>query len=157
MREGEDKAHRGREKARAKENDPGNAEDQRHPKFGKPDILYPYFDAAGRPVFYVARWDRTKGERGKEIRPLHWNGRAWDWSDPKGLLPFYNMIEVMAHSDKPVMIHEGENKGRSGAGGAAAIRARSVGPWLVIRRQGGLVAAVRAVLYHLARPRQGGP
>ena len=106
----EDKAHRGREKARAKENDPGNAEDQRHPKFGKPDILYPYFDAAGRPVFYVARWDRTKGERGKEIRPLHWNGRAWDWSDPKGLLPFYNMIEVMAHSDKPVMIHEGENK-----------------------------------------------
>ena len=106
----EDKANGGREKARAAENNPGNAEDQRHPKLGKPDILYPYFDAAGEPVFYVGRWDRTNGEHSKEIRPLHWNGRAWDWKDPEGLLPLYNLAEAMAHNDKSVMIHEGENK-----------------------------------------------
>lgn len=83
---------------------------------GKPTILYPYHQADGKPIGYVARWDITDketGEREKKILPLCYcdlgNGRkAWRSAGMPTPRPLYRLPEVMARQDSPIIVCEGE-------------------------------------------------
>jgi len=54
------------------------------------------------PDFIVARFP------GKKIRPLTWDGSAWQWRAPKGPRPLFNRHLLDAHPEAPVVIVEGE-------------------------------------------------
>ncbi len=76
-----------------------------HPELGEPDLVFDYFDAAGEMIMQVCRWDR---EGGKEIRPRHFDGKRWQWKDPPGALPLYNLPDLVARPEAPVVMVEGE-------------------------------------------------
>lgn len=52
--------------------------------------------------FYVCRFP------GKKIRPLYWDGTSWKWSAPPTPRPIYNLAELAARHNAPVLIVEGE-------------------------------------------------
>lgn len=71
-------------------------------------VLYRYSAS-----FYMFRWDYPKqdGEKKgrKVMRPYRWiPNDGWRRGDPKGLLPLYNLAELLAHPARPVLIVEGE-------------------------------------------------
>ena len=76
-----------------------------HPTLGKPSATWTYTDAAGAEIMQVWRFDPDDG---KEFRPLHFDGKAWQWSDPPGDLPLYRLADIAARPDEPVLICEGE-------------------------------------------------
>lgn len=43
-----------------------------HERRTAPDQAFPYIDANGRTVGYVARWERTGAHPDKIVRPLSW-------------------------------------------------------------------------------------
>ena len=78
----------------------------RHPQLGQPVQVWAYRYADGELAGYVARWDRPDG--GKEFRPLVLEGGRWQ---PKGIpepRPLYNLPELLARPDAPIMVLEGE-------------------------------------------------
>lgn len=96
---------------------PGNAHNPpppaRHPKLGEPSSRYEYHDADGELIMVMCRWekDHPQNDTGrKQFRPLHLDGAKWRWQDPDGLLPLYRLPDLIAHPDKPVLVHEGEKK-----------------------------------------------
>lgn len=79
--------------------------DCHHRVFGKPSALWPYLDAAGALLGYVARYD-PEGER-KQIVPWTYAADGWgmgQWSDPR---PLYG-LQLLDGNNKPVMLVEGE-------------------------------------------------
>lgn len=76
-----------------------------HPKFGKPDFIFNYYDAPGHLIGIVARWNT---EHGKEIRPAVPNGSCWKWKAFPEPRPLYALPNLDAHRDKPVLVVEGE-------------------------------------------------
>ncbi len=79
---------------------------------GKPDVLYPYHNADGAVMLYIARW-HNDGD--KIIRPLSYcnlgNGQfGWAIKGMGGVdnRPLYRLPEILNNPDKPVLICEGE-------------------------------------------------
>lgn len=92
-----------------------------HTRHGKPSAFWAYRDPAGRPLFYVARYDTPDG---KDILPWSWSGGAWrmkGWPAPR---PLYNLPGLSAEPDKPVLVVEGEK--------AADAAARIARPYYVV-------------------------
>jgi uncharacterized protein (DUF927 family) len=83
---------------------------------GKPTSLYPYHQADGQLIGYVARWNITNadtGEREKKILPLRYcvleNGhKAWRSVGMPTPRPLYRLPEVLARQDAPIIVCEGE-------------------------------------------------
>ena len=65
-----------------------------------------YRTVTGTPLMYVCRWDTPTG---KEIRPLAWVGRKFDWKGPTDTQPrpLYG-LERLGDPDRAVLIVEGE-------------------------------------------------
>lgn len=64
-----------------------------HERRTAPDQAFPYIDANGRTVGYVARWERTEAHPDKIVRPLSWcrvgNRHQWrlkGWAAPFPLI-----------------------------------------------------------------------
>lgn len=76
-----------------------------------PTQLYPYRNAEGDALYYIARWSSTTGE--KEIRPvcltkLH-SGRAeWRLVAPPTPRTLYNLDQLREHEQRCVLVVEGE-------------------------------------------------
>lgn len=83
---------------------------------GKPTILYPYHQADGQLIGYVARWDiihPDTGERDKKILPVCYcdlgNGKkAWRSAGMPMPRPLYRLPEILARRDVPIIVCEGE-------------------------------------------------
>jgi putative DNA primase/helicase len=59
------------------------------------------------PTFIVCRFPGdTPGT--KKVRPLSWDGSQWRWRKPPEPRPLLNLQQLIAHSDRPVLITEGE-------------------------------------------------
>jgi hypothetical protein len=83
--------------------------DLKHPKFGKPSIIYKYIDSENRFVGAVCRFNLREG---KEIVPVCWcksdDGKEdWAWKSFKKPRPLYNE-NLLQGNTKPVLIVEGE-------------------------------------------------
>lgn len=87
----------------------------RHPEFGIPTKRWPYHNAEGQLLFYIARFDyqNAEGAPSKEYLPLTFcdlgNGRRqWRAKGIEGQRPLYRMHEILARPDAPVIVTEGE-------------------------------------------------
>ncbi len=83
-----------------------------HPRLGKPDRIWHYESPTGL-VGCVARWDLTiDGHIRKEIRPLTFcegdGGRRWATQSFPLPRPLYQLTEMLARLDAPVVVVEGE-------------------------------------------------
>ena len=77
----------------------------RHPELGKASHIWPYYDATGKLLGYVARFETKDG---KQFRPLvlndgHW--RAQGLPEPR---PLFNLPAILERQDVPVLVCEGE-------------------------------------------------
>ena len=102
----------------------------KHKTLGQPVAVWLYRDAAGQPEGYVCRFDLVDeagnpvidpktGKQKKEFRPFRHgtktgkNGKPWvtfhwkGWGDNR---PLYRLPEMMADTDKPAFVCEGERK-----------------------------------------------
>jgi putative DNA primase/helicase len=80
--------------------------DCRHPVFGRASNLWPYTDANGELLGYVARYDPA-GER-KQIVPWTYTTDGWgmgQWPEPR---PLYGLQHLAARPEAPVLVVEGE-------------------------------------------------
>jgi hypothetical protein len=76
-----------------------------HPPLGAPHATFEYHDAAGKLLGVVCRWNTAKG---KEVRPAIRNGNGWLWKAFSTPRPLYRLPDLAAHTDKPVLMVEGE-------------------------------------------------
>jgi hypothetical protein len=81
----------------------------------KREGLWTYLDAAGRPVFMVARFplppdpETPDAGPGKTFRPVALVEDGWIIADPPGPLPLYSLPDLLvAPEDTPVYVCEGE-------------------------------------------------
>lgn len=71
-----------------------------------PDRRWSYLDADGQEVGRIVRWDLPDGE--KEVRPRRPDGRGgWEKREP-ARWPLYNLPDLLARPDAPVLVVEGE-------------------------------------------------
>jgi putative DNA primase/helicase len=93
-------------------------------KLGQPSARWSYRDAAGAPLFWVLRFDKSDGD--KEFWPLTiWRdaqGLRWRWKSVPAPRPLYNLDKLVKRPDAPVVICEGEKS----ADAAAPIFPKSV-------------------------------
>jgi putative DNA primase/helicase len=81
------------------------------PDFKWASAHWTYHDAAGHPLFYVARYDHTDpstGERSKQVLPYTWSGTGWQrksWPAPR---PLYRLPELLKDKPAPVLVVSGE-------------------------------------------------
>src|SRR5205085_534852 len=90
------------------------------PMHGAPVGMWPYQDADGRLIAYSARVEYvdTDGKREKEVYPLTYcrvkDGErlyvAWRSCGVPAPRPLYNLPQLLASPDAPVIITEGERK-----------------------------------------------
>ncbi len=83
---------------------------QSHPSLGRPTRVFPYHCADGKVDFFVYRFDLPNG---KEIRPLTlWGATGgffrWFWKGLPDCRVLYNLLEIIARPDAPVVVVEGE-------------------------------------------------
>ena len=86
--------------------DAPNVHSYRHPELGQPVQVWEYRHANGELAGYAARWDRPDG--GKEFRPLVLEGGRWRTKGVPEPRPLYNLPELVARPDAPIMVAEGE-------------------------------------------------
>lgn len=101
------------------------AADAPNPELSRFDGVWAYRDAAGARIGYVVRIDPKGPNDKKRISPLNWGRRVW--TDDKGRLrgvlqdvtgwhpkhpaepmPLYNLDQLAARPDAPVLVVEGE-------------------------------------------------
>jgi len=123
---------------------------QKHAKHGRPSKVWTYRDAAGLPLFHVARFDTADA---KQVLPLSlWregDALCWHWKGLPQPRPLYGLDRLAARADALVLVCEGEkdtdaaamllpdlvaitspNGSRSaGAADWSALRGRSVVVW----------------------------
>jgi len=92
-------------------------------KFNKnqPSKIFKYHTAEGKIAFYVCRWDKVEGDetKPKKILPYIYaeieNGKfdyVSKWQESGRVL--YNLPEIIANPEKPVLIVEGEKTAEAG-------------------------------------------
>jgi len=78
-----------------------------HVRHGQPVATWPYRDSAGKPIFYVARYDTPTG---KEFSPWAWSASVGRWVQ-KGFpspRPLYGLELLAERPDAAVLLVEGE-------------------------------------------------
>lgn len=90
-----------------------------HYRYGQPTTVYPYYDAAGRAMLYICRFD-PPDER-KQILPRSWvedkhGNRSWDFKGitGKNRRPIYGLDRLAAMPAVPVIVVEGEKAADAG-------------------------------------------
>ena len=110
----------------------------RHPQHGTPTATWTYRDADGRPLFVAVRFDPPNGK--KEIQPYTYGTldgrRGWHWKGPSSPSPLFNLPDLAARPDAPVLVVEGEK--------AAAAAALLFPDHVAVTWQGGAQAVRRA-------------
>ena len=113
--------------------DAPSPETWRHPKFGVPVAGWPYHRADGALIGYIVRLNHLDGlgRPTKDFMPLCYcdvvfkngsSGRAWrsiGFADPR---PLFQLPEMLASPDAPVIVTEGEKKGSRGKQAFSRIR-----------------------------------
>lgn len=84
-----------------------------HPTHGQASRKFPYYDADGRLMFLVCRFDPPEGR--KQICPLSWcdhlgKPSRWTWAGIRGdqRRPLYGLDRIAALPDADVIVCEGE-------------------------------------------------
>lgn len=121
----------------------------KHRKYDKPAFWWPYLDATGRLIGYVARFhfakvDKETGEEsiGKDVIPTVYaqhaetGKREWRWLSFPKPRPLYGLDLLAKHPDALVLIVEGE-KTADAARALLPIGAEGVPPIVVISWPGG--------------------
>ncbi len=95
-----------------------------HPKHGKAAHVWSYYSAQTELLFFVARYDTPEG---KQFCPWSWSLTKGRWvlkgfPEPR---PLYNLPDLMARPNAPVLIVEGEKA-------ADAAHAMEGGPYIVV-------------------------
>ena len=99
-------AARGLDIRRSKHINKGGAiGDYCHPELGKPSRFWPYHDAGGELVGYVARFET---EDGKQFRPLTLKDGRWRAQGLPAPRPLFNLLTILERRDVPVLVCEGE-------------------------------------------------
>lgn len=98
--------------------DDAPAMDYEHRTLGKPDKAWLYHDAEGRRVAYVCRWTVADGK--KEVRPVTYcdlgdGTQGWRSRGLPAPRPLFNLPEILAHTEAPVIITEGEKSSEAAA------------------------------------------
>lgn len=94
--------------------DDAPAMDYRHVKYGKPQTLWPYYDADGALWGYMARWDFIEnGNPEKLLLPLTYcnlgkGAKGWRAKGLPHPRPLYGLPAIFGNPDRPVIITEGE-------------------------------------------------
>lgn len=83
----------------------------RHHEHGLPVAVFPYNSQTGRPMSYVARYQKADGS--KDIRPYRWSDEKKDWipgavTEPRPLFGLDRLAD--APFDRPILLTEGEGK-----------------------------------------------
>lgn len=76
-----------------------------HRVLGEAVAVWGYRDAKGKEKFWVYRFEK---DGKKDYRPLHYDGRVWQWQDPPGKLPLYGLDRITANKAAPLLFCEGE-------------------------------------------------
>jgi putative DNA primase/helicase len=78
----------------------------RHPRLGEPVATWEYHNTAGELWGLVCRFETAEG---KQVLPYtcH-NPRGWQWAGFDEPRPLYNLPELLARPDAPIIITEGE-------------------------------------------------
>lgn len=76
-----------------------------HSAFGPASSFWCYRDEAGRPMFYVARYETKEG---KQFFPWTWNGERWVMKGFPAPRPLYGLDLLKKAPGKAVMVVEGE-------------------------------------------------
>lgn len=76
-----------------------------HARLGLPSALYPYRDAAGEVLFFIARYETTSG---KQIRPWVYTAAGWVNRAYPAPRPLFGLELLAEHPQSPVLIVEGE-------------------------------------------------
>ena len=86
-----------------------------HPKYGAPSKSSPYYDAEGRVIGYMCRWDfeNADGEADKLVLPIVYcslgNGqKGWRSAGFPAPRPLYNLPEILRRPLATVLVVEGE-------------------------------------------------
>ncbi len=87
-------------------------DDYGHPELGKPSRTWPYHDAKGRIVAYVARFE-TQG--GKEFRPLVLKYGRWRAAGLPPPRPLFSLQSILDRPGVPVLVCEGEKTAEAAA------------------------------------------
>ncbi len=88
---------------------------QSHARFGKPEHVARVLNQAGELMQLIYRFPPLPGER-KQIRPLCFDGKAWQWKGAPAPRPLYGLPLT---AGRPVLLVEGEKK-RDAAAAALA-------------------------------------
>ena len=81
------------------------AEPSFHCHWGTPSHVWAYLDTDGSLIHYVTRYD---GDDGKKTPQWTWDGFRWGMGHYSGKRPLYNLHQLAARPDDPVLICEGE-------------------------------------------------
>ena len=92
------------------------------PDIGKPSTLYAYHDAKSQLLGHIARFEYKNTETGelqKKILPVCYcelpnSKRAWRSAGLPKPRPLYNLPEILARSDAPILVGEGEKVAEAG-------------------------------------------
>jgi len=93
----------------------------RHPAWGDPVATWPYHDADGRLMGFAARFAfETDGRPDKDVLPLTFcdigkGKRAWRAKSIPAPRPLYRLPDLVARSEAPVLIVEGEKTAEAAA------------------------------------------
>ena len=83
----------------------GPFSDYRHPELGKPSHVWPYYDAVGKLIGYVARFETGDG---KQFRPLALKDGGWRVLGLPAPRPLFNLPAILDRQDALVLVCEGE-------------------------------------------------
>jgi DNA-binding transcriptional ArsR family regulator len=73
----------------------------------QPSQVWTYYSPDGAPIFYVARINNADGSKAA-VLPVSFDGHQWVGAAHPEPRPLYNLPELAAHPDKPVLLVEGE-------------------------------------------------
>ena len=80
--------------------------DMTHYKLGKPANAWAYRNAEGDFIGVVLRFNQADGK--KQVLPLTHTSKGWVWRSFPKPRPLYNLHELAARPDAPVLVVEGE-------------------------------------------------
>ena len=81
---------------------------QAHPRHGPPSASWIYRDPHGRPLLFFHRFDPQGGQR-KQFAPQTWTpASGWAWKAPTAPRPLFNLDQLHARPEAPVLVTEGE-------------------------------------------------
>ena len=78
-----------------------------HATLGKPDHIARVLNQAGELCYLIYRFEPKTAEDRKQIRPLAFDGKVWQWKGPPAPRPLYGLPLTVG---LPVLLVEGEKK-----------------------------------------------